>query len=606
MKYDWKILSPIVLAFIFTACPETTPTPQGVAKVTLETPSVLLPSLNATQQLIAKAFDAQGNLVTAKINWQSSKPNNISVDANGVVTGVAVGSSQLSANVGSVKSAPILAAVAELNSDMTNIPASDVESDPVFETAATTTRNIAPRAVSVGSRYSVIVKRSALPTVGKKWYSEGRNGQRLIGKVVAAEALGSDRYKITLEVVPYQDVFKQLLIDEDIDFSKAQTFIPPAVNYEPTAAGVVRPQAFVNVGNGLECELSGISGTPPISLSIPQMSIGYNNDESRTGLFVNIGFGQPNTIVLRLAGKLTAAMTLSGRITRNFNGTVDCRVSAPIAVAVAVPMPMFTSLGEERGLGIAFSGNFSGPTTNFSAEGSSSISYSIGAKLDLDAGTITPFNTVTPTNNVAIRYANTGLQISRIKLSASPYVFENWVFRAGPLAFDIWKNQNGLRFKADLATLGDQLSDPNYTSSYALERFHKQGPGAEFHDLMNFLNAGALLPPSSSSSTPIAQDFTLESFACNVSNFGLCITRFTDKSFPFIGANNIDKLEIYRKRGTTSTLLATDTGVNVTNIVTTFPSNQVQAGDQCQLVVYTKLMPGIPLEAANDSSCDSN
>ncbi len=603
MKYDWKILSPVVLAFIFSACPETTPTPQGVAKVTLETPSVLLPNLNASQQLVAKAFDAQGNQVAAKISWQSSKPGNVSVDANGLATGVAIGSSQLSASVGDVKSAPILAAVAELNPDMTNIPASDVESDPVFEAPAATSSKLTSRAVSVGSRYSVIVKRSALPNLGKKWYSEGRNGQRLIGKVVAAEALGSDRYKITLEVVPYQEVFKQLHIDEDLDFSQSQTTTPPAVNYEPTSAGVVRPQAFVNVGNGLECELSGISGTPPISLSVPQMSIGYNNDESRSGVFVNIGFGQANTIKIRLAGKLTATMALSGKINRNFNGTVDCRVSTPIAVAVAVPLPLLTSLGEERGLGIAFSGNFSGPTTNFSVEGSSSISYSIGAQLDLDAGTITPFNTVTPTNNVAVRYTNTGQPISRIALSASPYVFENWVLRAGPLAFDLWKNQNGLRFKADLATLSDQLGDPNYASSYALERFNKQGPGAEFRDFMNFFNAGALLPASKSSTEAIAQDFTLESFACGVSNFGLCVTRFTDKSFPFIGANNIDRLEVYRKRGNISSLLATDTGVNVTNIVTTFASDQVQAGDQCQLVVYTKLMPGIPLEAANDSSC---
>ncbi len=603
MKYDWKILSPVVLAFIFTACPEPVPTPPSVAKVTLETLSVLLPNLNATQQLIAKAFDAQGNLVTAKINWLSSKPNNVSVDANGLASGVAIGSSQLSASVGGVKSAPILAAVAELNSDMTNIPASDVESDPVFETPATTSRNLTPRAVNVGSRYSVIVKRSALPTIGKKWYSEGRNGQRLIGKVVAAEALGSDRYKITLEVVPYQDVFKHLHIDEDIDFSQAQTIIPPPVTYEPPAEALVRPQAFVNVGNGLECELSGVGGTPPISLSVPQMSIGYNNDEDRTGIFVNIGFGQPNTIKIRLAGKLTATMALTGRLTRNFNGTVDCRVRTPITVAVAVPLPLLTSLGEERGLGIAFSGSFNGPSTNFSVEGSSSITYSIGAQFNLDNGAITPFNTVTPTNNVAVRYANTGAAISRVSLTASPYVFENWVFRAGPLAFDLWKNQNGLRFKADLATLSDQLGNPNYASSYALERFRKQGPGAEFRDFMNFFNAGALLPSSTSSTEAIAQNFTLEAFNCSVGNFGICVTRFTDKSFPFIGANNIDKLEIYRKRGNVSSLLATDSGVNVSTITTAFQIDQVQVGDQCQLVVYTKLMPGIPLEAANDSSC---
>ena len=598
MKLQLQLVGTLILALGFTACPTTTepPTPTpNVAKVVLEQKSILLAGLSAQESLVASAFDANGAKVQTPITFSSSKPDVVSVDVQGNVKGLAVGSAQITASVGSTSSAPIIAAVAELVSDIANIASDKIVSGPSFENP--------DQATVVGSKYSVVVQ-NVTPTVGKKWFSQGNNAQRLEGKIVAVEALANNQSKVTLEVIPFQEVFSKLLIDEDVDVSKADSVVPPAAEYIPSAISVVRPQAFVSFGNSIECELSNVGGTPPISLNIPQMSIGLDVNEARTHILVRLGFFEPNTIEARFAATLNASMSLSGSLTRNFNGTVDCRTKNPISSTVtSIPLPLLTSLGEERGLGIKFSGSFSGPTTSFRVQGSTSIAFSVGAKIDLNNSTITPFNSITPTNSANLNFTNSGPTISRINLTASPYVYENWVFRAGPLAFDIWQNQNGLRLDADLATINDQLSDPNYASGYKLERFGRQGPGAEFAAFLNFFNAGALAPQTQSYSSLIDNNFTLESFGCGVSNFGVCVTRFSDKDFPVIGANNIDKLEIYRRRGTTNTLIATDTGVNVTNIVTTFPSDQIQAGDRCVVVAYTKLMPGIPLEAGTDADC---
>ena len=598
MKLQLQLVGTLILALGFTACPTTTepPTPTpNVAKVVLEQKSILLAGLSAQESLVASAFDANGAKVQTPITFSSSKPDVVSVDVQGNVKGLAVGSAQITASVGTVSSTPIIAAVAELVSDIANIASDKIVSGPSFENP--------DQATVVGSKYSVVVQ-NVTPTVGKKWFSQGNNAQRLEGKIVAVEALANNQSKVTLEVIPFQEVFSKLLIDEDVDVSKANSVVPPAAEYIPSAISVVRPQAFVSFGNSIECELSNVGGTPPISLNIPQMSIGLDVNEARTHILVRLGFFEPNTIEARFAATLNANMSLTGNLTRNFNGTVDCRTKNPISTAVtSIPLPLLTSLGVERGLGIKFSGSFSGPTTSFRVQGSTSIAFSVGAKIDLNNSTITPFNSITPTNSANLNFTNSGPTISRINLTASPYVYENWVFRAGPLAFDIWQNQNGLRLDADLATINDQLSDPNYASGYKLERFGRQGPGAEFAAFLNFFNAGALAPQTQSYSSLIDNNFTLESFGCGVSNFGVCVTRFSDKDFPVIGANNIDKLEIYRRRGTTNTLIATDTGVNVTNIVTTFPSDQIQAGDRCVVVAYTKLMPGIPLEAGTDADC---
>ncbi len=311
--------------------------------------SVLLTGVGKTQTLSAKAYDASGNVVQADIRFSSSKPQFVGVSENGVVTGNAVGSSQIVASVGQVKSRPILAAVAALTDDTVDIAQSNIVEGPSFIGLAE------GQVPSVGSRYTAVV-RNLTPRIGAKWFSQGVNGQRLQGRIVeVADAPGGNKL-VTFEIVPLQEIFSQLLIDEEIDFSQAPDTVPPPVEEQG-----LRSMAFVGFG-GIECELSNVGATPPITLGIPTMSIGFTTDTARTGILVRVGFGQDNVVQLRFRGTLNAQVNLSGRINRNFSGSVDCRAREPItSLITGIPLPLFTSLSFERGLGVKFSGDFSGP-----------------------------------------------------------------------------------------------------------------------------------------------------------------------------------------------------------------------------------------------------
>lgn len=82
------------------------PVDAPVATIAIDASDFAL-ALGAEATLGAEARDAGGNLVTAEIAWRSSDPGVASV-ADGVVTGAALGSAQITASAGGVTSAPVV------------------------------------------------------------------------------------------------------------------------------------------------------------------------------------------------------------------------------------------------------------------------------------------------------------------------------------------------------------------------------------------------------------------------------------------------------------------------------------------------------------------
>ena len=91
------------LAALLAACGggTTAPTPGAVASVEVTPAADTLIALGQTQQLMAVAKDAGGNVVSGKtFSWSSSAPGVVSVDAaSGVATGVANGAATITASV---------------------------------------------------------------------------------------------------------------------------------------------------------------------------------------------------------------------------------------------------------------------------------------------------------------------------------------------------------------------------------------------------------------------------------------------------------------------------------------------------------------------------
>src|SRR5205814_3570243 len=73
------------------------------------TPSALLFTKAGDHATVrAQAYDAKGAKIDVPITWESSRPNDVTVDAQGqVVSAIALGSSQIRARAGMLLSAPV-------------------------------------------------------------------------------------------------------------------------------------------------------------------------------------------------------------------------------------------------------------------------------------------------------------------------------------------------------------------------------------------------------------------------------------------------------------------------------------------------------------------
>ena len=94
----WALLTLMVLG-----CSNLTEGPGGVVELEISTPDATEVEVGETLQLTARALDRDGNPLDVPITWLSSDPA-LTVDNTGLVTGVAPGSAQIQASVGSLTS----------------------------------------------------------------------------------------------------------------------------------------------------------------------------------------------------------------------------------------------------------------------------------------------------------------------------------------------------------------------------------------------------------------------------------------------------------------------------------------------------------------------
>ncbi len=93
-------------------------------------PTVTTISVSGTQQFQATAFDASGNPSGAALTWTSSAPNVATVDANGVATGLAVGTTTITARTTTLN--PNISATATLSVVLLPAPGSDVVISQIY------------------------------------------------------------------------------------------------------------------------------------------------------------------------------------------------------------------------------------------------------------------------------------------------------------------------------------------------------------------------------------------------------------------------------------------------------------------------------------------
>ena len=207
----------------------------AVARVEILSGSAWLPGIGQTRQLEARAYDADGRPVPASFTWASSRDAAVTVDADGRLTSrTDAGSAQISARAGGVASRPLLAFVATPAPGVVLVDEAQIVG-PLVETA--------PGAVpSLANTYQVTLTGMPAPAVDSLLL--GRGDTPLAGRVVQASASGAQTV-VTLQLVPLDELFGAVNIDEVFDLAQAEVEIPPDVAARYTVSRSGNTWSFV-------------------------------------------------------------------------------------------------------------------------------------------------------------------------------------------------------------------------------------------------------------------------------------------------------------------------------------------------------------------------
>ena len=211
-------------------------TPQVVAKVAIRQSGLLLTQSGAVKQLSATVTDAEGNELSVPTTWTSTRPAAITVDSTGKVTAASGnGASQIVAEAGGIKSAPLLGLVAQPVLGAILLTDSQIVGDPVETT---------PEAVaSFDNTYQVSLTGVTAPAVGAILINT--ESKAVAGRVLQVDST-STPIKVTLGLVSLRELFTELVIDETIELANA----PLRINPEIAAAYDIKRTG--NTGVGME------------------------------------------------------------------------------------------------------------------------------------------------------------------------------------------------------------------------------------------------------------------------------------------------------------------------------------------------------------------
>jgi len=340
-------------------------TPQVVAKVAIRQSGLILTQSGAVKQLSATVTDAEGNELSVPTTWTSTRPAAITVDSTGKVTAASGnGASQIVAEAGGIKSAPLLGLVAQPVLGAILLTDSQIVGDPVETT---------PEAVaSFDNTYQVSLTGVTAPAVGAILINT--ESKAVAGRVLQVDSTSAP-IKVTLGLVSLRELFLTLEIDESIELANAPLRINPeiAAAYDikrtgdtfeftpkpgPASAAAVRPRQKADAPNTFKlgpfaCEttLFTAPGAPlPIALSAPPLfSVTASptldlklNLLTVTGVERFIINAEPT---IKIEGGIGVALA--------FEGKIECKVEL-FAYVVPAGGPLALILGGVVPMGVGF------------------------------------------------------------------------------------------------------------------------------------------------------------------------------------------------------------------------------------------------------------
>lgn len=488
------------------------------ARVEILDGAALLTETGQTRALTARVLDSQGREITATVAWESSRPENVGVSASGELTAVGSGgSSQITARVGNLRSAPMLAVHTPVAAGAVLLTDEQIVGDP-----EETSPGAAP---SASNTYRVRLSGVAAPAVGDLLVNTG--GKVVAGRVLAVQS-ADGVHVVTLALVPARELFPRLNIHEVIDLNEADVEIPEAIaaqydvqrvgntfTFTPkpgqvslSASAVQRPLASssgrakaqalgddFNLGP-FACKpaLDGAAGagSEVMALTVPPLftvSLNPRLDILSTeahGLERLVLHSEPS---VSIEAGLKTLLAVEGKVTCEADlFVIKIPVGGPVALIVGGQLPV--------GVGVELGGKLTAVNMGITVKGTARTSGDVGLACPAATGCaiVSEFGkldvTATPSSDLP---SLTGDDL-RLEPTLSAYAFVKAAI-GNPflksLRFDAFKVKAGMALRGNFAPQSTQASDAAYQSDYKLVSELKAGADTGFSGLAGFLGLNA-------------------------------------------------------------------------------------------------------------------
>lgn len=458
--------------------------PAAVATVTLDRASVFLTGAGQAATLHAQVLDDEGAPVDAVVHWTSTNPDQVLVDANGLVAAVTIGSAQIFAEANGVRSQPTFVFVAQPQPGALLLTDSQIVS--VGELLG-----LGPNDPPVlGTQYEVRVTGVApAPTPGTVVLAA--EDAPVAGKVVATRQEG-ELLVLTLALAPLPDLLSQYDIDWSIDLSQypiefepapaaatAKSFINRAPSARGSAAAKIRASALdaldlITCDGELTAKLADFGST----LSI----------DNQMRLEVHDTPGSSRHV---LTGSESISGTIEFLFDPGFEASGTCLADGRIRLPVTGVLSVGVMPAVRLGIGVELGGRFEVAHGELSISGRIGSSHSIGWECTGSSNACQPIQQLTPINEFKHTEIVPSTDQMHVTLSGKAFVLLGLDLVFGTLfPVSMVEAKLGPKQTVDLGFESDQASNQIYTSKYDLVFDGTIAPGDALKTAINALLGG--------------------------------------------------------------------------------------------------------------------
>lgn len=568
--------------------------------VTVNRSALLLTAVGQSRVLSAQTTNEGGSAVNAAVTWTSSAPDRVSVDETGRVTARAIGSAQIFATSGVVRSAPVFVMVAE------PAPGALLVTDAQVVSVGPTV-GLAPGEVpGPGTQYEVRLTGIATTPSSGTIVLAAENAA-VAGKVVSTRT-ESGVLVVTLAVTPLYE----LLVRYDINWKIDLSTLPAAAGQAP---------------GGASANLSSATGSTSVSPSILKVINAINCDGSLGAVLAS------RTVNLTPTGSLTlevndtqgytrralvGQMKLVGTVSFKLNAVAkfsgNCQVKVPISIPIGGLLAVGIMPEVVLGVGVGLEGGILLTAGEFTLTGEQGTEVELG----WECGGATPacrslpglktINKLTPKYQVFSPEAG-----MRVEFAGSLYLFAdlNAKLFLGVASANILSAKAGVVQSVDLGFEEDQAIVTSYSSKYDLKAEVVIEPGSFIQKLLQLtytgftVNIGFQGKASYAISESPKGTLTVSRSRVNLSGATVDMrVDLNNTDYAFIGYNVV-RVELWQKRATESQFKVLR-AFNVTASNQTIfqhawqPTTQDIGENEFAVFVYTQFpVPG--LEIADNS-----